>query len=193
MVLIFLFLCYHKTIRVFVLLEFQTMSSCWSWYGTNISFFLSPNYQSRGVIRILNNIKLLDLVLYWNFILCHPTIRVTVLLDFETISSCWTWCCNGFFCIFNLTEQWEQPRYHTLKQYQVAGIGMVLIFLFLFCHQIIRFAVLLEFQTISSCWTWYYTDIFPFLSPHYQSQRVIGFGNNIKLLNLVLHWFFLYF
>ena len=50
-------------------------------------------------------------------------------------------------------------------------------------------AVLLAFETISSCWTWYVTDIsfpflslifgnvfsFPFLSPHYQSHRVIGF------------------
>ena len=37
-------------------------------------------------------------------------------------------------------------------------------------------AVLLAFETISSCWTWYGTDIsFPFLSPHYQSHRVIGF------------------
>ena len=54
-----------KLSRVIVLLEFETISSCWTWYGTNILFsFLSPNYQSRGVIRIPNNIKLLDLVLY---------------------------------------------------------------------------------------------------------------------------------
>ena len=50
-----------------------------------------------------------------------------------------------------------------LKQYQIAGLGIVLIFLFLFCHQTIRVAVLLDFETISSCWTWYSTDIsFPF-------------------------------
>ena len=58
--------------------------------------------------------------------------------------------------------------YQTPKQYQVAGLGMVLISLFLYCHQIIRVALLLELETISSCWTWYSTDIsFPFLSPHY--------------------------
>ena len=60
------------------------------------------------------------------------------------------------------------------KTYQVAGLGMVLIFLFLYCHQTIRVAVLLEFETISSCWTWYATDVsFPLLSPNYQSRRVI--------------------
>ena len=66
--------------------------------------------------------------------------------------------------------------YQTLKQYQVAGLGMVLISLFFYCHQSIRVAVLLDFETISSCWTWYSTHIsFPFLSPHYQSHRVIRF------------------
>ena len=73
-----------------------------------------------------------------------------------------------------------------LKQNQIAGLGIVLIFIFLFCHQALRVAVLLDFETISSCWTWYSTDIsFPFLSPHYQSHRVIRFLNNIKLLDLV--------
>ena len=66
--------------------------------------------------------------------------------------------------------------YQSLKQYQVAGLGMVLISLFFYCHQTIRVAVLLDFETISSCWTWYSTDIFfPFLSSHYQSHRVIRF------------------
>ena len=64
--------------------------------------------------------------------------------------------------------------HQTLKQYQVAGLGKVLISLFFYCHQIIRFALLLEFETISSCWTWYSTDIsFPFLLPRDQSHRVI--------------------
>ena len=62
------------------------------------------------------------------------------------------------------------------KTYQVAGLGMVLISLFFYCHQTIRVAVLLDFKTISSCWTWYSTDIsFPLLSPLYQSHRVIRF------------------
>ena len=52
--------------------------------------------------------------------------------------------------------------YQTFKQYQVAGLGMVLISLFLYCHQTIRVAVLLEFETISSCWTWYSTDFLYF-------------------------------
>ena len=66
--------------------------------------------------------------------------------------------------------------YQTLKQYQVAGLGMVLISLFFYCHQIIRVALLLESETIPSFWTWYSTDIsFPFLSLHYQSHRVIRF------------------
>ena len=52
--------------------------------------------------------------------------------------------------------------YQTLKQYQVAGLGMLLIFLFLYCHQSIRVAVLLEFETMSSCWTWYSTDFLYF-------------------------------
>ena len=83
-----------------------------------------------------------------------------MLLELETISSCWTWYDNVFsFIVTKLS----------------------------------RVSVLLEFQTISSCWTWYYTNIFSFLSPHYQSHRVFRFGNNIKLLDLVLQWFFLYF
>ena len=52
--------------------------------------------------------------------------------------------------------------YQTPKQYQVAGLGMLLIFLFLYCHQTIRVAVLLEFETKSSCWTWYSTDFLYF-------------------------------
>ena len=58
--LMFFFLFCHQTIRVTVVLEFETISSCWTWY-CNVFF------------------------LY-----CHQTIRVTLLLEFETISSCWT-------------------------------------------------------------------------------------------------------
>ena len=61
MVLIFVFFYCHQTIRVAVLLEFETISSCWTWY---VNVF---------------------------FLYCHQTIRVTVLLEFETISGCWTW------------------------------------------------------------------------------------------------------
>ena len=147
-----------------VLLEFETISNCWTWYGTDISFpFLSSNYQSCGVIRIWNKIKLLDLVWEYFFPFCHPTIRVTLWLDFETISSCWIWYGTGFFLYF-------QP------------------------HSTMRAASLSDTKTISICWTWYGTDIsFPFLSPHYQSHRVIGFWNNIMLLELVWHWSFLFF
>ena len=146
------FLFCQRTVRFDVLLEIETKSSCWTRYCTDISFpFLSTHCQIRRVIRIWNNIKLLDLVWYW-----------------------------FFFCILNLTEQLESPCYQTLKQYEVAGLGMVpcyqtlkqyqvagfgmlLIFIFLFCHPTIRVAVLLELETISSCWTWYCTDIsFPF-------------------------------
>ena len=48
------------------------------------------------------------------------------------------------------------------KTYQVAGLGLVLISLFFYCHQTIRVAVLLDFETISSCWIWYSTDFLYF-------------------------------
>ena len=125
------------------------------------------------------------------FLFCQPTIRFAKLLEFETISSCWTWYGIDFFCIFNFSEQWESSCYQTLKQYQVAGLGMLLMSLFLFYQPTIRVAALLEIKTISSCWTWYGTDIsFPFLSPHYQIRHVIKIGNNIKLLDLICDWFF---
>ena len=64
MVMFFSFIV-TKLSRVNVLLEFETISSWWTGNGTDIPFpILSPNYQSRGVIRISNNIKLLDLVWY---------------------------------------------------------------------------------------------------------------------------------
>ena len=93
------------------------------------------------------------MVLIFVFFYCHQTIRVAVLLEFETISSCWTWYGNVFSFIVT---------------------------------KLARVAVLLEIETISSCWTWYGTDVFfPFLSPNYQSHRVIRFCNNIKLLELL--------
>ena len=46
------------------------------------------------------------------------------------------------------------------KKYQVAELGMLLIFIFLFFHPTIQVAVLLEFETMSSCWTWYGNDFF---------------------------------
>ena len=60
MVLIFLFLYCHQTIRVSDLLAFETISSCWTWYGNVF------------------------------FLYCHQTSRVAVLLELQTISSCWT-------------------------------------------------------------------------------------------------------
>ena len=192
--MIFIFRFCRATIRVAVLLDFGTISSCWTGYGSVffcifnlteqwespcyqtikqyhaaglgmllifIFFFLSRHYQSRRVFRIGNNIMLLDLVWYW------------------------------FFSAFNLPELWESPCCQTIKQYHVAGLGMLLIFIFHFCHATIRVAVLLELETISCCWTWYGTDIyFPFLSRHYQSRRVIRIGNNIMFLDLVWYWFF---
>ena len=151
------FLFVTKLWRVAVLLEFESISSCWTWYGTDISFpFFLPNYQSRGTIRTSNNIKLLDLIWYW------------------------------YFFSFFVTKQSESRYYWNFKQNQFAGLDTVLIIPFLFCHQTIRVAVLLELQTISICWTWYGTDIsFPLLSPNHQSHRVIRIWNNIKLLDLV--------
>ena len=43
------------------------------------------------------------------------------------------------------------------KTYQVAGLGMVLIFLSFFVTWV---TMLLDFETISSCWTWYSTVFF---------------------------------
>ena len=68
-----------------------------------------------------------------------------------------------FLCVCNLTEQWESPCFQTLKQYQVAGLGMLLIFILLF------------------------------LSTHYLSRRVITNWKNIKLLDLVWYWYFFSF
>ena len=47
----------------------------------------------------------------------------------------------------------------------------MLMFFLLFCHQTIRVTVLLELETISSCWTWYGNVFFPLLSPNYQESR----------------------
>ena len=48
---------------VALLSDTKTKSSCWTWYATDITIsFLSTHYQSRRVIRIWNNIKLLGLV-----------------------------------------------------------------------------------------------------------------------------------
>ena len=153
----------HLTMRVALLSDTETVSSCWTWYATDVSF----------------------LFFY------RPNIRVAMLLEFETISKWRTWYDTDFVCIINLTEQGESPRHQTLKQNPFAELGMLLIFIFLFCHPTIRFAMLLELETISSCWTWYGTGIFfPFLSPHYQIHCVIRVWNNIKLLDLVWFWFF---
>ena len=246
--LIFIFFFCHPTIRVAVLLEFETLSGCWTWYGTD--FFLcffnlseqweSPHYQTlkqyqvAGLSMVMMFFCVFNLTEQWGspcyetlkkyqvaglgtllifiFFFCHPTIRVAVLLEFETISGCWTWYGTDFFlcffnlseqwesphyqtlkqyqvaglsmvmmffCVFNLTEQWGSPCYETLKQYQVAGLGTLLVFIFFFCHPTIRVAVLLEFETISGCWTWYSTDFFlcffnlseQWESPHYQTLK----------------------
>ena len=165
--------------RVGLILDTKTISSCWTCYGA-----------------LLSDTEIISSCSTWyatavSFLFYNPTIRVAMLLEFETISSCWTWYGTDFFCIFNLTEQWESPRHQTLKQNPFAGLGMLLIFIFLLCHPTIRVAVLLELEKISSCRTWYSTDIsFPFLSPHYQISRVIRIWNNIKLLDLVWYWFF---
>ena len=163
MLLIFIFLFCHATIRVAVLLELETISCCWTWYGT-VFFCIftlteqweSPCYQTIKQYLVAG----LGMLLIFIFLFYHATIRVAVLLDFGTISSCWIGYCTDFFLHFNLTAQWESPCYQTLKQYHVAGLGMLLIFIFHFCHATIRVAVLLDFGTISCCWTWYGTDFF---------------------------------
>ena len=111
--------------------------------GMVMMFFplLSTNYQSRRVFKIWNHTKLIDLV--------------------------WYYCFSAFL---NLTEQWESLYYETLKQYQIAGLCMLLIFIFLFCHPTIRVAVLSEFEKISSCWTWYGTDFFLHFYSHWTKR-----------------------
>ena len=84
-----------------------------------------------------------------------------MLLDFETISSCWTWYSTDFL-YFQPRETMRVALLSDTKTYQVAGLGMVLISLFFYCHQIIRVAVLLDFEAISSCWIWYRTDFLYF-------------------------------
>ena len=134
--------------RVALLSDTKTISSCWTWYAIDIHFpFLTPHCQSRRVIRIRNNIKLLDLVWYWFYsaFLTSLINEGRLVSDTRTITICWTW------------------------------YG----------------ALLSDTKTKSSCWTWYAIDIlFPFLSPHCQSRRVIRIRNNIKLLDLVWYWFF---
>ena len=48
---------------------------------------------------------------------------VTMLLDFETISSCWTWYCTVFFLYFQPDRTMRAASYQTLKQHQVDGLG----------------------------------------------------------------------
>ena len=112
---------------------------------------------------VTNQVAGLGMVLIFLFLFSHQTIRVAVLLEFETISNCWTWYGNVFFFIFT-----KLSRVAVLLEFvtnQVAGLGMKLNILFLFCHQTIRVAVLLEFETISSCWTWYGNTFFLFVTP----------------------------
>ena len=106
MVLIFFSFVCHQTIRVAVFLEFETISSCWTWYGTGFLYFNLTEQREPPRYQILKQYKFAGLgILLTFFLFCHPTIRVTALLDFKTISSCWTWYGTGFFCLFNLTEQ----------------------------------------------------------------------------------------
>ena len=151
MLLLFFFLFCHSTIRVAVFLNLK-------------------QYLVAG----------LCMVLIFLFLFCHPTIRFAVLLQFQTMSICWTWYGIDFLCIFNLTEQWESPCYQTikqyqvaglgivpcyqtLKQYQVAGLGMLLMFLFVFYHPTIRVTMLLiwnNIQLLDLVWYWYFFSFF---------------------------------
>ena len=145
----------------------------------------SPCYQTLNQYQVAG----LGMALIFLFLFCHPTIRVAVLLEFETISSCWPCYGTVFFSIFNLTEQWGSPRCGTLKNIRLLEFVCYWNSFSFFCHCKIRFAVLLAFETISSCWTCCGTDIsFPFLSAHYQSRRAIRLWNNNNLLDLVWYW-----
>ena len=135
---------------------------------------------------------------YWNcyvnvfFLYCHQTIIFTVLLEFETISSCWTWYGNVFFLYCHQTIK-SCRVIRNWNNIKLLDLVWYWCFFFLFCHQTIRVTVLLDFATISSYWNCYVNVFFPLLSPNYHSHRVIRFWNNIKLLDLVWYWYFLSF
>ena len=182
-------------------------------------FKLTEQWESP-CCQTLKQYEVAGFLCYWCFIsfFYRPPIRVAMLSEFETISKWRTWYGTDFFCIINLTEQGESPRHQTLKQNPFAELGMLLIFIFLFCHPTIRFAVLLESKTYqvaglgmvliffcifniteqweSSCYQTLkqYQVLWNsfFLSPPYQSRHVIRIWNNIKMTDLVWYWFFLH-
>ena len=131
-----------------LLSETETISSCWTWYATDNNFpFLSPHYQSRRVIKFETISSCwtwygTDFFLHF---LPHRTVRVALLSDTETIWSCWTFYATDV-CFPFLSPHYQSRHVINLKQYPAAGLGMVLIFLFFFCQPTVRFAVLLNLK-----------------------------------------------
>ena len=95
-----------------------------------------------------------------------------------------------FFCIFILTEQRGSPCYQTLEQYQVAGLGMVMMFFPLLStnYQSRRvFRIWNHTKLIDLMW---YYCFFAFLtSPSNESRLITRHYNNIKLLDFVCYWY----
>ena len=164
---------------------FETISSCWTRYGTDICFpFLSPHYQIRRVI-ILKQYPAagLGMVLIFAFLFVNALSDSPCYWNLKQYQVAGLDMVLIFFWILNLTEQLESPCYQTLKQYQDAGLGMQLMFLFPFYYPTIRVAMLLfwnNIQLLDSVWYWY---LLSFLSTHCQIRRVIRIWNNIKLLD----------
>ena len=129
--------------------------------------FLSPHYQIHRVIRIWNNIKLLDLVWFWFF------------------SVFWTSRNNESCLVIR--------RY---KQNPVAGVGVLLLFIFLFCHSTIRVAMFLnlkQYLVAGLCMVLIFFCIFNLTeqweSPSYQTLKqyeVAGLGMLLILIFLFL-------
>ena len=161
-----------------MLLEIKIISSCWTWYDTDVFLRLWPHRtMTVASSSDTKKIHLLDLVCNWfSFLFCHPTIRVAMVLEFETISSCWIWYGTDVFLRFQHHRTMRVAFLSDTKTISSCWTWYG--------------ALLSETETISSCWTWYATDVsFPFISTHYQSRYVIRIWNNIKLLDLVCYWY----
>ena len=148
----------HRVIRNWS--NIKLLDVVWYWFFS-VFFNLtkqwqSPCYQTLKEYRVAG----LGMLLIFIFLFCHPLSESPCYQKLKQYQIAGLGMILTFFCFFNLTKQWQSPYYQTLKQYQVAGLGILLIIIFLLFHPTIRVTVLSEFETISSCWTWYGTDFF---------------------------------